>query len=198
MITPAPRQPDHPVDPMFPGRWSPRAFSGEPMDEAALRSLLEAARWAPSANNAQPWRFIFGRTGTPAFAPILAALVPFNRDWAQHASALVVVLSATRWVPPGKTEPQPLATHAFDTGAAWASLALQAHLSGWITHGMGGFDGAALRAALGIPEDHAVHAVVAVGRPGDATRLPAALQAREAPNDRRPQATFVAEGRFGF
>lgn len=192
------RTPDHPIDPLFVERWSPRAFNAEPIDLATLLRLFEAARWAPSGFNAQPWRFLYARNGTPHWAPLFDTLLPFNQTWAQRASALVLVLSSTGWVPPGKSEREALASHAFDTGAAWASLALQAHLAGWQTHAMGGFDHAAARRALAIPDDHALHAVVAIGRRGDKTLLPEALQQREQPNDRRPLHSLVAEGRFSF
>lgn len=90
-----------------------------------------------------------------------------NRGWAHRASALVVIVSRTQWVPPGKTEVEPLRSHSFDAGAAWASIAFQATLSGWHVHGIGGFDRDRVRASLAIPDDHAVEAVVAIGRQGD-------------------------------
>lgn len=192
------RTPTHPIHPQFTERWSPRAFNGEAIDEATLGQLFEAARWAPSAYNAQPWRFVYGRLGTPAFQTLWDCLVPFNQDWAKHASALVAVVSAKQWVMPGKTEPQAIASHSFDTGAAWACLALQAQHLGWYTHGMGGFDAARLRSALQVPETHAIECVVAIGRRGDVAQLPEPLRAREQPNDRRPLADLVAEGRFSF
>ena len=194
----APRKPDYPVDGLFTQRWSPRAFTGEAIDESTLLTFFEAARWAPSGFNAQPWRFIYGRRATAAWIPIFESLLPFNKEWAQHASALVVVLSITQWVPPGKADPQPISSHAFDTGAAWASLAFQAHLDGWQTHGMGGFDRDVARRGLGIPEDHALHAIIAIGRRGDKAALSEALRSREYPSDRRPLHALVSEGRFAF
>ncbi|NTV11501.1 MAG: nitroreductase family protein [Zoogloea sp.] len=192
------RTPEYPVDPQFTERWSSRAFTGEPIEESTLLSFFEAARWAPSAYNAQPWRFIYGRAETPAWTPIFDALLPLNQTWAQRASALVVIVSRTQWIPPGKNEAQALGTHGFDTGAAWASLALQAQLAGWHTHAMAGFDQEVLRRNLGIPADYAVHVVVAIGRRGDKSVLPEALQAREQPNDRLPVKALVAEGSFAF
>lgn len=188
-----PRVPSHPVAPMFTDRWSPRAFTGEPMDTADLMSCLEAARWAPSAYNAQPWRFVYGCTGSSAFATLLDGLLPFNQVWAKQASALVLVLSATRWMMPGKTEPQALGTHTFDAGAAWASLALQARLLGWHSHGMAGIDHERLRASLQIPEGLVIEAAVAIGRLADASSLPEALRTREFPSDRRPLSQLAAE-----
>jgi nitroreductase len=192
------RQPDHPIDPQFAQRWSPRAFTGEAIDEPTLLRFLEAARWAPSGYNAQPWRFIYGRAGTPAWAPIFEALSPYNQGWAQRASALVLVLSRSVWTPPGQDKPQDNLTHAFDAGAAWAYLALQTTLAGWHAHGIGGFDRERARASLGVPADYHLHAVIAIGRRGDKAVLPEALQARELPNQRLPLAQLAAEGRFAF
>jgi nitroreductase len=195
---PTSRQTQGPIDPLFTRRWSPRAFTGEGIDQAQLLSFLEAARWAPSSFNAQPWRFLYARRDTPAWAPLFETLSESNRGWAQRAAALVLVVSRTRWVPPGKTEAQPIASHSFDAGAAWASLAFQATLSGWHAHAMGGFDRDRARAALGVPDDHAIEAVVAIGRLGDKSVLPEALQARETPSQRLPLSAIAAEGRFSF
>lgn len=195
----APRLAEHPVLPLFLARWSPRAFDpAARLDDATLARFFEAARWAPSGYNAQPWRFVHVRPGHPGWGPFLDRLAPFNRDWAQHASALVAVISATQWTPPGKDAAIALSSHAFDAGAAWLALALQATTEGWHAHGIGGFDAEGLRELLGVPADHALQAVVALGRPGDLAALPEALRAREAPTPRRPQADWVAEGRFSF
>ncbi len=192
------RQPDHAIDAQFTNRWSPRAFTGEALDHATLLRILEAARWAPSGFNAQPWRFIYAHTGTPAWQPLFGTLSATNQGWAQRASALVLVLSRSQWQAPGQQQPQPNLTHAFDAGAAWGHLALQASLLGWHTHGMGGFDRDLARATLGVPADHALHAVVALGRRADKAVLPEALQVREAPSQRLPLVQLVAEGRFSF
>ena len=87
---------DHPIDPLFLARWSPRAYDGQPMPEADLLRILEAARWAPSAYNYQPWRFLYARRDDAHWTEFVSLLVPMNRDWAQHASALIFVLSDTR------------------------------------------------------------------------------------------------------
>lgn len=194
----APRLPDHPINPLFTERWSPRALTAEPIEERVLLSLLEAARWAPSSNNSQPWRFIWARRDTPSWGPLFDTLNPGNQAWAQRASALVLVISRTQWVAPGQTEVTALGAHAFDTGAAWASLAFQAHLSGWQTHAMGGFQRDLARSSLGIPQDHALHAVIAIGRRGDKSVLTPEQQAREQPNGRHPLSSLAAEGRFLF
>jgi len=192
-----PRQPAHPIDPLFTERWSPRAFTEEAIAEPALMSLLEAARWAPSAYNVQPWRFIYARRDTAAWQPIFDSLVEFNQMWTKRAAALVVIASAREAVFPGKTEPVANASHAFDAGAAWASLAFQAQLSGWSAHAMAGFDAGKLRAAIGLPEVYALDTVVAVGRKGDPAVLPEGIRARELPSDRRPLTEMAFEGTFG-
>lgn len=196
--SPPPRQADHPIDARFLERWSPRSFTGEPLDRATLMSFLEAARWAPSAFNAQPWRFVYGLRDTPAWTPIFEALSASNQGWVKTASAVVAVLSRTRWIAPGKTEAQPITTHAFDAGAAWGSLALQASIAGWHAHAMAGFDAAVLRRLLSIPDEVAVHAIVAIGRRADPAQLSESQRAREFPSSRHPLSTMVAEGRFDF
>ena len=192
------RSPDHPIHPLFTDRWSPRAYTGEAISTPELLSLLEAARWAPSAYNAQPWRFIYAQRDTPSWQPIFESLVEFNQGWAQRAAALVIFVSAEEATFPGRDKAAPNAWHAFDTGAAWASLAFQATLSGWAAHGMAGFDADKLRAAVELPEGYAIQAVAAIGRRGDKSVLPEGLQSREAPNERRPLAQSAAEGRFRF
>ena len=192
------RTPEHAVNPQFIQRWSPRAYSTEAISQTELMSLFEAARWAPSTSNTQPWRFVYALAGSGDFEAMCQTLVPTNRAWAQRASALIAVISATVAVAPGSNETKPLPVHAFDTGAAWMSLALQAHLKGWSTHAMGGVDKDALRRVLAVPEAFALHCVVAVGRQGDKALLDEALQAREAPNARQPLSAMVCEGRFGF
>lgn len=188
------RVPDHPVAEIFPARWSPRAFSEAVMTEDEVLSLLEAARWAPSASNVQPWRFAWGLRGDAGFAAIAGALVPFNRAWAEKASALIVV--ASRRVRDGSEGVVDNPWHGFDAGTAWGYLAMQAQMSGFHAHAMGGFDHAVAAQALGLPEDHALHAVVAVGKLGDPARLPEALRARETPSLRLPLAALAGRGQF--
>jgi nitroreductase len=192
----APRIPAHAIDDLFHARWSPRAFTGEEIPEATLMGLFEAARWAPSAMNGQPWRFVYARRGTEAFDRFLATLAPANQAWAVKASALVALVSGKMVHLPGKPEPVPSASHSFDAGAAWAQLALQAHLWGLSTHAMGGFDVKRAREALSIPDDHQIEVFVAVGKRGDAEGLPDWAKAREKPSDRKPLEELVREGSF--
>ncbi|MEY4761247.1 MAG: hypothetical protein RLZZ200_1103 [Pseudomonadota bacterium] len=183
------RSTDLPVDRQFIDRWSPRAFTDATLEVDTLHAMLEAARWAPSAANSQPWRFVYGLRGTPAFATLLDGLVPANQVWASKASALVVVATATRGARP--------LTHAqFDCGAAWMSVALQAHLLGWQTHCMAGIDPAKLQGSLAIPTDHQPLVAIAIGKIGDKSLLPEPLQAREVASPRLALSDIAFEGRF--
>jgi nitroreductase len=186
------------IDPVFLNRWSPRAFTGEPIDEHTLFTLFEAARWAPSANNSQPWRFIYALNGSSNWPRFFGLLNENNRRWAANASALVVLVSKTTHVHSGDTEPSPLRNHSFDSGAAWAHLALQALHSGWRTHAIGGFNRDQAREVLTVPPGYSVEVAVAIGRQAQLASLPPDLQAREQPNQRHPLRRFVAEGRFNF
>ena len=196
MTTPNPRSPDHPIDPQFVNRWSPRAFSPETIDNATLLTFFEAARWAPSSYNSQPWRFVYATRDSEHWKQFLGFLNDFNRSWAQHAAAVVIVLSKDNFTPPGATAEVPAVTHSFDTGSAWAYFALQASLSGWHTHGMAGIERDKIRQGLAVPDGYSIEAAVAIGRLGDKSLLPEPLQAREVPSPRKPVAEFAAEGRF--
>ena len=187
---------DYPIDPMFLERWSPRAMTGEPILEEDLFTMLEAARWAASAYNSQPWRFIFARCGSGPFDVLLALLNESNRSWAKDASALVVIVSNSMMRPPGAAQDVSSYSHSFDTGAASGYFALQANRMGWYVHGMVGFDMQRAFAELNVPLGFRVEAAFAVGRRDDKAKLPAALQAREQPNQRRPLKEVVFEGAF--
>jgi len=193
-----PRIADYAIHEQFITRWSPRAFSGETIDEQTLLSFFEAARWAPSAYNSQPWRFLYARRDTPNWERYLGLLNEFNRGWAQHASALVIIASKTTFTAPGATEESPALWHTFDTGAAWAHLALQASISGYHTHGMAGFDQELTRKELKVPEGYDLHAAVAIGKLGDKSTLAEYLQARETPSPRLPLSKLAAEGDFSL
>jgi nitroreductase len=180
------RQAGHGIEELFLDRWSSRAYTDDAIPEDELLSLLEAARWAPSAYNAQPWKFVYALRGEGGWANVLGALVPFNQGWAGKAAALIVVASATHSTPAGGGEPRPNPSHAFDTGTAWGFLALHAHLRGWSAHAMSGIDKDAAKTAAKLPEGYEVHAVVAIGRRGDPASLPDGLRERETPNGRNP------------
>lgn len=186
------RQTGHPVDDHFVERWSPRAMTGEPVSEETLGRLFEAARWAPSSYNAQPWRILYARRETPEWDLFFDLMVEFNQGWAENAGALLVFLSRKRF----EHNDQPAATHSFDTGAAWMSLALQGRSLGLVVHGMQGFDYERAREALGVPEVYAVEAMAAVGHPAPKDVLPDEMREKEEPSDRRAVEEIAFEGRF--
>lgn len=181
------------IDPLFIDRWSPRAMTGDALDEATLMTLFEAARWAPSASNVQPWRILYARRDTPAWPRFFELLAEGNRRWADRAAALVLFIAETR-----TAEGKPVPTHAYDSGAAWQNFALQGARMGLVVHGMAGFDYTQARSVLQVPEHYAVLAMAAVGVSAPIDTLPEALRAREAPSDRRPLAGTVCEGPFAF
>jgi nitroreductase len=174
---------DHPVMEVLAGRWSPRAYDATaPLDEQKLASALEAARWAPSANNVQPWRFIVARRGTAEHAAIVESLVGFNQLWAGNAAALVVAIAED-----ADADGNAIGHASYDLGQAVAHLSVQAHHDGLHVHQMGGFDRDALRVRFGLEERFRPVTVVALGDLGDPDTLPDGLREREsAPRSRRP------------
>lgn len=193
------RQTDYEIDTLFTNRWSPRGFNQDvEIDSSSLWQLFEAARWAPSAWNSQPWRFIYALKETVHWEALFSTLSEYNQSWVAQASALVLVLSKKSFVVPGQENAVLLHSHSFDTGAAWAHLALQASLKGWHTHAIGGYDQSRVRKLLNIPEDYQLEAIVVIGQQGSKEHLSEALQAREKPTPRRPTVTFVSEGTFSF
>jgi nitroreductase len=172
-----------PVHPLLAERWSPRGFDqAHEIGDDSLTALLEAARWAPSAGNSQPWRFLVTRRGDEAHGRLFAALAPGNQAWAGAASALVLVAARTVG---DDGQPQPWAL--YDTGQAVAALVTQAQADGLAVHQMGGFDTAAVRAGFGLGDSLTPVVIVAIGCPDHAARLPEPLAAREtAPRIRRP------------
>lgn len=188
------RHPEFPVEPLIINRWSPRAMSGEPITDGELMSLFEAARWAPSTYNEQEWRFLYARRDTPHWGSFFGLLVEANQVWCQNAAVLIVIASHSVFTRNGQPNP----VHTFDAGAAFQNLALQGTSMGLVVHGMAGFDYAKAQALLRIPADYHVEAMVAVGRPGDPARLPAALREHEIPSNRKPIREIAAEGPFSF
>lgn len=186
------------IHPVFLQRWSSRAFVPEPIAEQELLRVLEAARWAPSALNSQPWRFVYARRDDAVWPLWLGLLSEYNQSWARHASALVLIVSKKTFTPPYQHQAVGISSHSFDSGAAWGFLALQAEWAGYATHAIGGFDREQTRRLLEIPEDYHLEAFVAIGRRGDKSQLIAELQSREAPNQRRPLSQFYAVGKFDF
>ena len=183
---------EYPIDEQFLRRWSPRAMSGQPLTRDELFRLLEAAHWAPSSGNNQPWRFFYALAGTLHFDRFHNLLVDGNKPWCKQAGALLVV--ASRKVRGDKG--QPARTHSFDTGAAWMSFALQAMEQNLVAHGMEGFDYDRAHSELEMPDDVAVEMMIAVGHPGKVEDLPEPYRAREKPSERVPVATVAFEGKF--
>ncbi len=186
------RKADHPIEQMFLDRWSPRAMSGESITQEELLTLFEAARWAPSSYNNQPWRFLYAHRDTPPWPAFLDLLVDANKAWVKNAAVLLVIVSKKTFDHNGK----PSITHSFDAGAAWGSLALQGSQSGLVTHGMQGFDYDKAKTVLQIPDEFQVESMVAIGRPGRKDDLPPEVQQRETPNGRRPLTELIFEGAF--
>ena len=185
------RKRENDVDEIFISRWSPRAMSGEALDETTLKTLLEAARWAPSSNNNQPWRFIYARRDTPHWEKLFSLLDEGNQNWAKNAAVLIVVVSKTTF-----DSGRPSRTHSFDTGAAWASLALQGSMKKLVVHGMQGFSYERAQKELHVPEGYAVEAMIAVGKPGKKENLPDYQQEREFPSSRKSISEIAMEGFF--
>lgn len=192
------RIPDHDIHPIFVQRWSPRSFTNETIDNATLFALFEAARWAPSGNNSQPWRFIYATRESEQWPLFTDLLNEKNRLWASNAAALIILVSKTTNLRKGASEPTPLRNHSLDAGAAWTSLALQAEFLGWKTHAIGGFDRDKAREHLGIPVGYQVELAIALGKQGDIAQLDVEFHEREKPSLRNPISSFVAEGAFTF
>src|SRR6478672_8346784 len=159
---------------------------------ATIMSLFEAARWAPSSYNNQPWRFIYAKRNTKYWDKLFDLLAEPNKIWAKNAAVLVVVASNKNFEINGKFS----ITHKYDTGAAWENLALEATSRGLVAHGMQGFDYKKAREDLEIPEDFDVMAMIAIGKRGPKENLPSNLQEKENPNDRKPLNEIVMEGSF--
>ena len=187
------RRPDTEVDPFFLRRWSPRAFDPEPLPEQAVETLFEAARWAPSCYNDQPWLFVYG-TGEEERKTFLEILVEKNRQWAENAPVLAVLFARRAFTRTGKANRwAPL-----DCGAAWMSLTVQARMMGLYTHGMAGFSPARAYELLKVPEEeYDAMCAIAVGRYGDREALPEEVRAMEAPSNRKPLAEVAFKGTYG-
>ena len=182
----------HDIDALFLDRWSPRAMSGAKIQESDLMILFEAARWAPSSNNNQPWRILYALRDSEHWPSFLNLLVESNRMWAQQAAVLLLFISKQTFDFNGK----PSITHSFDTGAAWENLALQGYMKGYVIHAMQGFSYARAKTELNIPDGFQVEAMVAIGHPGNTESLPPALREREFPSDRKNLDEIICQGTF--
>jgi len=186
---------DHPIHDLIRTRWSPRAFSDKHVSDETLRSLFEAARWAPSSSNEQPWAFLVSRKGDGAnHEKMLATLVEFNQTWAKNAPVLVIAVSELAFAKNGT----PNRNAFYDTGAAVALLSIEATAQGLFVHQMAGFDPQKAREAFQIPAGWEAIAAFTIGHPGDSASLSGTLQEREhAPRARKPLSDFVMSGGWG-
>jgi len=192
MHKPAPTH--HPIHDLLQHRWSPRAFSEKPVPKEVLRSLFEAARWAPSSNNEQPWAFLVTtRDDRENHAKMLSTLVEFNQAWAKQAPVLAIAVSELAFAKTGK----PNRNAFYDTGAAVADLSLEALSHGLFVHQMAGFDPHKAIELFEIPSGWEPIAAFVIGYPGDHESLPEPLRQRElAPRERKPLESFVMGGQW--
>src|SRR3984893_7079848 len=186
---------DSPVHELLKNRWSPRAFSERPVEPQVLRSVFEAARWAPSSNNEQPWAYLVAtKDDAENFAKMLGVLVEFNANWAKHAPVLALSVAHLKTQRDGK--PNRVALH--DVGSASAQLTFEANARGLQVHQMAGFDAEKARETFAIPPDWEPVAALAIGYPGDPESLPEKLTDRElGPRTRKPLGEFVMSGGWG-
>jgi nitroreductase len=185
------------IHPLLADRWSPRAFDASLVADADLAALLEAARWAPSAMNHQPWRFLVGRHGADGadatYKGLYDALGAPNQQWAGRAPVLVAALARVE-----ETDGSPREVGPFELGLAVAQLTVQAHALGLHVHQMGGFDAAAVSAEFAVPASYRPVVVLAIGRQGDADDLPGWAREREvAPRERLPLGEIAYADTFG-
>jgi nitroreductase len=193
MDKPAPT--DHPITDVLTKRWSPRAFDPRPVEREKLLSLLEAARWAASSNNEQPWSYLVATQEDPAaFSTMLACLLPANQLWARHAPVLMI--SVAKMFFARNNAPNRCAEH--DVGAASAQLVVEATSLGLVVHQMAGIETGRIRVTYKLPDRHEPVAALAVGYPGSPDALDEKLRERElAPRVRKPLREFVFGGVFG-
>jgi len=170
---------------LIKSRWSPRAFSSNPVAERDLLAICEAARFAPSCFNEQPWRFILANTPDEV-SKMQSILTESNLEWAKHAPALLLILAKKTFSQTGQDN----YWHMFDAGTAWGYLSLEAQSRGLITHGMGGFSKKKAQELYQLPLDLAPLAVIAIGKLGQSENLPLHLREREHPAGRNPLASL--------
>ncbi len=187
------RKPEHQIDTLFYERWSPRAMTGEEISNETLNQLFEAARWAPSCFNEQPWNFLYAKKDSEDWGLFLKILVEVNQLWAKNASVLIACISKKTFTRNGK----PNGTHSFDAGAAWQNLALQAYSLGWSAHGMAGVDYKKGKVDLKIPEDYQLEMMIAVGKQAEVSILPEDFKKKEwPPSGRKSINDFVQKGQW--
>ena len=185
---------DFPIAEIFRQRWSPRAYSSRPVETEKLQSIFEAARWAPSSNNEQPWRFIVGRKGGDTWDGIYKTLVEWNQKWAGKAPVLILNLGKVTFTYKGRPNP----TYSYDTGQAVAMMVSEAVNQGLIGHQMGGFSASTAIELFDIPDDYRPISVTAIGYYGNPDLLPEDMRRSEHEARQRLNAdAFIFEDRFG-
>lgn len=182
------------VIPLIVERWSPRSFDRSEMPQEDLEVIFEAAGWAPSSYNIQPWRFLYARRGDANWEKFLSLLIDANQAWAKDSSVIIFVVSDT--LNRMGDEPKPNRPHTFDAGSAWTLMALQATAMGYHAHGMIGVHIDKAIEELGIPDDHRLEAAVAIGRKAPKEQLPEKLQEREFASGRKPVSEIAFAGTF--
>jgi nitroreductase len=183
------RKPEATIDGMFIDRWSPRAYLPDAISADQIRSLLEAARWAPSCYNEQPWFFIY-TTSESVKQRFIPLLTEKNQKWAGKAPLLLFILAKRNFKLSGKRNRHA----AFDAGAAWVSLAFEARKLGLYAHAMAGFDEKKSYEILSVSEDeYEVMAAIAIGKKGEPGQLPDDLQKAEMPNARKALSEMILE-----
>lgn len=180
------RNSDYPINQVLLNRQSSRGLKDSPIDDEDLFPLFEAARWAPSSYNNQPWRFIYAKKDSSYFEDFFDLLVEGNKQWCKNAAVLVVLISKTTFDKNGK----PAKTHSFDTGAAFENLAIEGTSRGLLVHAMQGFDYEKAKSELNIPDEYQVEAMIAIGL------IDKDLEKQEIPTNRKPLKDLLFEGKF--
>lgn len=181
------------IHPLIRQRWSPRAFAETPIEPGKLERIFEAARWAPSASNLQPWHFIVGFMGDETYDAIFSTLVEFNQLWAKTAPILMLAIGKET-----NSKEETNSSYKYDVGQALAYLTMQAIDEDIFVHQMGGFDKELAGQLLGVPDNYTVLTAIAIGYRGDPEVLHENLKRMEyAPRVRKPLHEFVFAGNFG-
>ncbi len=170
-----PADTSHNISENIKNRWSPRAFDSRPVEEEKLFRVLEAGRWAASAFNEQPWRFVVGKKGEEKYEKILASLVEWNQQWARKAPVLILNLAKKTFSRNGKVN----VTALYDLGQAVAGMAMEVVNQGLVSHQMSGFDTEKARLSLGISDDFQLVSVMALGYYGNVEELPEDMREME-------------------
>ncbi|MBS3135039.1 nitroreductase family protein [Candidatus Woesearchaeota archaeon] len=186
------RNSNYKINKIILDRWSPRAMSGEELNDDELMPLFEAARWAPSSYNNQSWRFIYAKRDSKHWNKFFNLLIEFNQQWCKNAAVLVLVISKKTFDHDGQLS----ITHSFDTGAACENLALEGCSRGLVVHGMQGFDYEKAKEIFEISDDYEIEAMIAIGKKGNEKNLPEGLKKGEVMSDRKPLNQIVFENIF--